>query len=47
MYKHCKIKIFFDKDVKLEVISSTPDDPDIASFLECDSKNPDKVKEKT
>ena len=37
----------FDKNVKLEDISSTPDDSDIGYFIEVDLKYPDNKKEKT
>ena len=40
-------EIKFDNNVNLEIIINTPDDNDIAYFIEVDLKYPDKIKEKT
>ena len=40
-------EINFDRNVRLEEISNTPDDSDIGYFIEVDLKNPDKIKYQT
>ena len=40
-------EFIFDKIVKLEVISNTPDDSDIGYFIEVDLKYPDNTKHST